>query len=548
MKEKLEISNDKIIDMETKNEEFHQLAEWDELKHKEIKKQVDFSIKVKDETIEELKVKVSGLETIISNGSLEQEDEEVKKLKKEIRILQEKLQDSLEDSIIISTKLEKDEALHSQQISFYNTQLKEAKDEQEDSQKAHESLMMAFKSLEYKNNNSNVHEVIQNIRTEQQEELKSIENKYKDTKQSLMEEIDQLNNTNNKFELELKVSVTGLEKENNRLKEQIDEVKNQKSQLVEDYKVLEDEKLKLVDSIESHYREKVGNLEEQINEKNKHSLDAMEDIQTVNQKQLEELKEFYEEEKVRLENRITNEKASSKKKLDQLKEELEEKLKEEEEIYEEELYKQLEGERANAFSKVEYLENALEETRKSHSEFLEKQMERFSQEKAQLKEEVEKEYLKNRNDVEKGNIEIESLNTQIQTLKDESMKQILDFTRKEAIINQKLQFKNEKVIELVKANEDLLIQCEEKIQTLGGEILEESEDKINQIQRESNRINEKYEAKRKAAKGIENDFNKLKAEKDRNSIIYEQQILNLENNLKRANEKYEAESEKIKEE
>jgi len=47
---------------------------------------------------------------------------------------------------------------------------------------------------------------------------------------------------------------------------------------------------------------------------------------------------------------------------------------------------------------------------------------------------------------------------------------------------------------------------------------------------------------------LENDYNKLKAEKDRSSIIYEQQIFNLENNLKKANEKYESEIEKIKKE
>lgn len=161
VKEKLEISNDKIVDLETKNEELRQLSEWNELKQKEVNNKINFSLKQKDETIEELKAKLTDLETQISNSSLEQEDEEIENLHKEIRNLQEKLQDSQEDFKILNTQLEKNNALHAQQISFYNTQLKEAKAEQEDSQKAQESLMMAFKSLENKNNNTNIHEIVQ---------------------------------------------------------------------------------------------------------------------------------------------------------------------------------------------------------------------------------------------------------------------------------------------------------------------------------------------------------------------------------------------------
>lgn len=62
------------------------------------------------------------------------------------------------------------------------------------------------------------------------------------------------------------------------------------------------------------------------------------------------------------------------------------------------------------------------------------------------------------------------------------------------------------------------------------------------------RITEKYESQRKAAKEIENDFNKLKAEKDRSSIIHEQKIISLESALKKANERYENEVEKLREE
>jgi chromosome segregation ATPase len=559
IKEKFEISQDLITDLEAKVEEFRQVNEWEKLKQHEIKVQLDVLSGQKDETIESLSLKIVDLKNQSTPNVDQQDNDELQGMKDEIEQLNTDLQDCQHESKTLKTQLEKADAIHAQKLSFYETQLSEAKSQQEDSQKSHESLMSAFKNLEAENENSNVHELIQQQKSEQLEEFKIIEAKHAQLKQDLTSQLEILTDKNNKLELDMKIQVTDLLKENHQLSEQTDDLKSQKQQLSDSLKQLEDEKLKLVDSIEDHYKAKIDKLEDQINDKKKNGQDSLEEIANENQKQLDQLKEFYEQEKQRLEARIEQEKTASKRKLEQQKEEFEDQQREDEEMHEEDTYRQLEQERTAYMQKIEYLESVIEEWRKSGLNALEKQLDRFSKERKNLKDALEKEYQNKRADLDsekqglldkitKLNSEVDQLHESLQNLKDENIKQKLNYTREEAIINQKCEFKEEKIQELLKLTLDQQQQNEEKWNALRQETSAENNDRINKLELENERLSERYETKRKAAKDLENELNKFRAEKDRESIILEQKVNSLESCNKKMLDKHTNEFGQLKEE
>lgn len=216
--------------------------------------------------------------------------------------------------------------------------------------------------------------------------------------------------------------------------------------------------------------------------------------------------------------------------------------------------------------KITFLEESLKdaketlnECQKNSAATLDKQLERFAKERTTIKASLEKEFEKKKQefDCDKQELrdklesmyqEIDQVHKTNQDLKDELIKQKLDFTREEAIINQKLKFKDEKIQELSEANEFLTQQSEEKLKHLRVELMGEVEDKMSKLESENARLNERYEQKRKAAKDLENDLNKLKAEKDREGIILEQKIYNLDSAYKKLSEKYEKEVISLKDE
>ena len=144
------------------------------------------------------------------------------------------------------------------------------------------------------------------------------------------------------------------------------------------------------------------------------------------------------------------------------------------------------------------------------------------------------------------NQEIDRLRSENQELKDDIVRQKLDFTRDEAIINQKIEFKDLKIKELTETNDLLSKQFEEKLRNQKQDLVFELNDKLTKLEIENSKLVDKYESKRKNCKELESELSRLKAEKDRESIIMEQKIYNLENSNKKLIEKYEKELNLIK--
>ena len=426
--------------------------------------------------------------------------------------------------------------------------------------------------------NDNVQDIIQKQRSEYIEEISNIQCKFDEAKLRLTEQVEKLSQQNNAIELNSKIRVSELENENIQLLQQIQELEKSKSVLSENLKTFESDKIKLIDTLEMQYKEKIKSLENELNERNASNQEFIDKLQDERAMDLMQLKEFYESEKQRLETKITEERKNNKIKLDQQQEELDERLKEEQSYHEEEIemlqeeikqleerckniIKQAEQDQAMSTQKIEYLEKSLKEAKEdlvnNQNKWSEnlvtkinnlmstnlvnewnniKAMYEKEQENKRHEFEIERQWFKDQiNDMAQ---EIDRLRSENQELKDNLIKQKLDFTRDEAIVNQKIEFKDEKIKELTDANEQLTKQFDEKLKNIKQDLVIELDDKINKLEAENTKLWDKYEAKRKAWKDIENDLNKLKAEKDRESIIMEQKIFNLENSNKKLIECY----------
>lgn len=227
LREKYEISVDKVTDLEAKLEEVNQLAEWEKQKLKESENQIEDLTTQKEQAILERNKLIDELKNQISESRFElKNEEELEKAKDKILKLEKDLVNAFEEVKLLNANLEKQVAIHNQKVFFYEAQLAESKIQQEESRKAHEALMKAFKSFEAEQCSSqdNVHEIMQQHRSEQFEEIKNLESKFTETKQRLSSQIEKLSEQNNALELELKIKTSELEKENAQLSQNLQEV------------------------------------------------------------------------------------------------------------------------------------------------------------------------------------------------------------------------------------------------------------------------------------------------------------------------------------
>jgi chromosome segregation ATPase len=481
---------------------------------------------------------------------------EASELKVQLDELQATLWDTKEACKLDKANLEKQIAVQGQKLNFYETQLKEADAQQKENKKSYDALMKAFKSLEAAKDNSegNIHDIIQQQRSEYIEEISNLQSKFNDTRQRLAEQVEKLTSENNDLALDLKVRTAELQRDNEQFKQQVEELTQDKSKLEEALKQLESEKLNLIDSIESHYKEKIDRLEGDLNAANMMHQEALDELNDEKEGELKQMKAFYEEEKQRLEVRINDERKKSKLKLDQLQEEHEDAMREEQEIHEEEVealhqeiknieeryqeeLKQAEQRLVVSMQKIEFLESSLKDAKDSladyhrnSSETLNKQLENFAKERSMIKATLEKEFEKKKQDLAKDkeelkesmnalSQELEQLRLDNQSLKDDLVKQKLEFTREEAIVNQKLQFKDEKIRDLSEANQTLTQQYEERISELKNELIGEMQNKVTKLENENNTLKERIQEKKDHIRDLELELDRIKSDSTNKDLV-----------------------------
>lgn len=238
--------------------------------------------------------------------------------------------------------------------------------------------------------------------------MKQLEGEFDNTKKKMGMQLQALTDRNNELELNFKLKVSEMNKEIENLRNDLDQVEEQRRYLADQNKTLEDQKTKLFKEADDRYSMRIRALEAELEEQNVKLEKDIQDINIKNEENLAQLRNFYEIEKERLERRITEEKDRAEKRYANLMEEYEGKLKEEQNLHEEELdtikdeLRELEIHNASLTQQYEHelmlrqqnidtLEKYLKETKEtlatiqaSSSASLDNHLANFSNERAQL--------------------------------------------------------------------------------------------------------------------------------------------------------------------
>ena len=103
----------------------------------------------------------------------------------------------------------------------------------------------------------NVHDMIQKQRSEYIEEIENIQSKFEETKSRLTDQVEKLSQQNNTLELNYKIKISEVENDNLQLIQQVEELTKSKSMLSENLKIIESDKIQLIDTLEAQYKEKI---------------------------------------------------------------------------------------------------------------------------------------------------------------------------------------------------------------------------------------------------------------------------------------------------
>ncbi|CAI2363103.1 unnamed protein product [Moneuplotes crassus] len=118
------------------------------------------------------------------------------------------------------------------------------------------------------------------------------------------------------------------------------------------------------------------------------------------------------------------------------------------------------------------------------------------------------------------------------------MKQKLEYTREEAIINQKLVFKDEKISELQKTIKERSQEYQKRLDALRSDLYSESQQKMTYLEEKDQRFSEKLEDKAAILINLESEIIRLKSEQEKETLISVQKVSSLESKMSMLKEKY----------
>lgn len=308
---------------------------------------------------------------------------------------------------------EKEKAILTQKIEFLELQLNEAKSQHTEIKKAYEATLKVFETDNEANSNKTDEKQLAELKENHRRELKALETEFENIRKRLSTQLEQLTEKHNELELKSKLEIADLNKEIQSLREDLETSDAQKEKLLEQNKVLETQKLKLVKETEARFTQRIKALEADLEEQTSKTEKELKEVQSQSEENLAQLKNMYELEKERLERKIIEEKERYDRKLALLTEEYETKIKEEQQIHEDELenYKedlrdselqnatitqQYEHELSLKQQAIETLENHLKETKDtlqklqaSNANTLEQHLNNFTSERGVLMSKVE---------------------------------------------------------------------------------------------------------------------------------------------------------------
>ena len=142
---------------------------------------------------------------------------------------------------------------------------------------------------------------------------------------------------------------------------------------------------------------------------------------------------------------------------------------------------------------------------------------------------------------------IDKLRAENQTISDELMQRKLESGRDQALTQQKIEFQEKKIEDLLKALADCNKNYQEKIETQKNEFGQEIDSKILQLTNEKEKIAQRFEEKRKELKELERSNAVLSAKYEREKAVFIEKIENLERKITNEQESHQRQIENYKE-
>ena len=583
---KFEELQDKNIDLETKLLDKEKRSVIEKKKQEEnicdLKKKIeDFNIIISS-TEDELKIKEKRLLDEFEKTKIEYEfkiQEHVNKIDE----LETKLKEAEEKFNNIKTKTSKEISILNQNLELINSTFNEFKNQAEEEKNTLQAMM---RLLEDKNQISiksqeDYIKQINELKNSYFREIKSIEEENEKMRNRLNQEIEDLRNKFYKLENENNFEKENFQKINFSNEEKINKLENLKNNFEEKINLLESEKNKNEDESKKNYDNLFENSHNKIEDILKNTRMEIEENNFKNEKLVSEMQKYFEAEKINCELKLKEEKEKLSKKLKDQEifykekfneieesknkkiEELEEELEKLENNYNdyadnmeqdvslknqqiEDLTKFLNDQKENfaylqssqkislqtqmeyhnkeknsLLEKIDNLNNNLNKKEKENSiltvkkEYLEEDIKKL---------EANTEILKSDFDLEKNklNEKVKSFESKYQNLYDKLLIKTGEFTREVALKSQEIEFLDKKLKEIQNYIEILNTKNEENFKSYKENLENEYSEKINNLTKLKEDLENKLLFKKREFKELENEYIKDKSLLDKEkAVLYE---------------------------
>ena len=571
-----------LVDMESNIEGLEMDLQNEKNKNEELTEKTNKEIEELEEELNNLKKASSEEKEKLENelnAKIEELNSELKKSKLKLEENEVKSKTVEDSSRAEIKKMEREIALLKQENSLLKSQNEEKNKANQEQKAYYENIISNLETKAFQVDQVEFQKKIDEVKAYYEEEKKKTEEHYIKDNIQLAQQVDKLTEGLNKCALDLKNTKDELEHLRADSKNTINKLTKENNDMKIEKEKLNSSMSKNAEKLNNKLKTSVADLEKRLEEKeNQHQNEIMQMNKTT-EENLSQLKVIYENEKNRLELKLKEEKKKSEKKLQNLIEEYETKLKDQEnelkdEIenlqnelddlnqdnianvnnaeHEIELSKQkieslekalkeakdnlsnensknksnldslnelFNNERRELQSKIDTISNDLNNKEKEYAAIISKkeQLEKIINDKDDLINQIKDETIKEKDEF---NLKYEELKKKYDALNDGSMMKNLEYTRDNALLNQKIEYLNKKNEETAKIIEDNQKRYEERLFSLRNEVEKDLNEKFERVKKEKADLETKLLNKKKEMKEVEQNFLKQTqtTEKEKNEL------------------------------
>ena len=509
------------------------------------------------------------------------------RLKSRLDETERKLKQSEENFKTEQTTWLKNNAVLQQKVDFLEMQCTELRTQFEEQKKQNEVLVRELRAVSATDGKEELETQIQRLRDQHSTEIRDFERRIEEQRKKSSALYEEQMEKTNALELKLKLDSNEWAYKEKQFVEKTEAMVEEKNRLAEKVKTLMSENTLLNEESAGKLKQKIKDLERQIEEMQTRASREISTINTKAEESLQQLKNFYEIEKERLEHRIQEEKGKAETRYSYMVDEYEQKIREDADLandqrndLEDQLAElegiygqdttQLKQQIALDAQKIETLEKHLKETKDnlasihtSHALAVEQQLDNFNKERALLLEKIErlaseaavkekelttvtykKEQLESllafkEKELEETKTEfaterttltekLDEAKTKWRLVADELSKKKSEFMKENALNVQQIEFHTKKIAEMTKFKEEMERKHAEALTSLKDEKTKEMNEAVDKLITEKEGLEKKLDMKRRALKETESSYARQLAAVEKERAVTSEKLSNQE--------------------